>query len=77
MTALKMTKSHAFDILEVGVQQMSKSANFPMARGNSSHPQTLTGFDCRISCPAGSLRQLEANHPIGAALPRPSIAVKS
>lgn len=60
-----------------GMQQMSKSANFPMARGNYSHPQTLTGFDCRISCPAGSLRQLEANHPIGAALPRPSIAVKS
>ena len=60
-----------------GMQQMSKSANFPMARGNYAHPQTLTGFDCRISCPAGSLRQLEANHPMGAALPRPSIAVKS
>lgn len=41
----------------------------------SSNPQI--GFDCRISCPAGSLRQLEANHPMGAALPRPSIAVKS
>ena len=77
MTALKLTKSHAFDILEVGVQQMSKSANFPMARGNYSHPQTLTGqilqdlLSCRISKATG------ANHPMGAALQRPSVAVKS